>query len=1282
MKKGKSFSNIARMVAFVVVVAASASIGAAEVAYTGGGAAGDLSDPANWGGTAPGASNVGVVDCSTYGHSFALGSNAAFSGLRFTGDSAELSIGGSGTLTLGGDGLTKSGSGKLTFSSPVSLSAAQTWNLGGGQLATSGSISGSSDLAVEGISTFSHNPLPGYGGKITYTLGTGEIVPVYNSKWADSVSIKSKNWYLNPTETTYFSTLLPGGISNVDWVHMGLCSESGKTLVVDQGAFSGTGSDFMCILGGTLLVDGGSVTAPNHLTVGNDANVKAPVAPMTLDVRSGSLSSVWLLVGANSGTENGTYHSVVSHSGGNVSVSSLEIGGWTVDPTLRSNQAYTVPRHAEYVLDGANAVLDISNTTANRNYGISLSSNIDKKRNPRYVTPGVFTQKSGTARVSRVLFGADYGRWATWGAGYDDVPGENGYGYGLFSLRGGTFELGSAGFALGRNWNNGSVTQSVYDVELAGGMLKPTAGMEMELAFRVPDRGATFNWNTSSGTNKVYAPVSGDGTLRKIGAGALVLSDAVDFSGTIEVAEGTLAVAGIPVDTADDIDCLVYTADSLAALADGDSVSSWSDTDGALAMVADPDSGYKFGAPTFVSAGNSVFNGHAAVRFSASDSAAQALKFSSADNPIGGETNVTLAIVFNPRANGISNYENNYVWRYNRILFGTPSANNDLLLAFMNGGRLVFGGGFVGSEAGGNSPKTPSASMSINAPHVIVATLRDKDFILDVDGGVSVTNSFRADAKPYPRHRTAEGVSDNKALYIGASTIDNSAAYSRSFIGDIAEIRIYRGRALDDAERRGVMYSLMAKYQGADEALAYRGKMAASEVVAEFAPGDAPDEVTPEATSYTWSAESLASDHVDGDAVALWTTAGGKQATADSNATAPTFAAAAMNGHPAVRFDAKRSQCLGINYSQLPYTAAGGAAMDANGKVKCYSIAVVFQSTVEGSGTAYAMYDKYLSGSSHVGIVGNMHGQSGGAWAFDTAITWDEGGSVGSCSGTYAGQYYNSPRKPVRLDDGKPHVAILSRDFDTGNYSVMVDGQCCALNLKVTSDTARSQFWSKFYLGALTHSGTGCFSGDIAEVRFYEKALSESEMSDLTEYWTQKYGVRRFHKGSYGLAKLDRFGLGATNITVASGAKLVLPRSASNPYAATSGASLHGSGDVAGSVRYSDGGVLDYADVPNIEDVQIADGARVKLGDAVLSRPIDGGNISAISGNVVIDVTDVASRLPKRSKLPLLSVAPEAVAAGVSFTVEGGSRSMSAVYDAESGCLVLCQHTGFQIIFR
>ena len=1268
------------MVAFVAVVAASASIGAAEVAYTGGGAAGDLSDPANWGGTAPGASNVGVVDCTTYGHSFALGSNAAFSGLRFTGDSAALSIGGSGMLTLGADGLTKSGSGKLTFSSPVSLSAAQTWNLGSGQLATSGTISGSADLTISGISTFAHNPLPGYGGKISYTANEGVIIPVSNSQWAGTVQIGgSKNWYLNPSETTYLSTLLPGGgISGIGSGQIGLRSPANKTLVVDRDtAFTGPNGSFMGVLGGTLRIDGGIVSAQNHIFVGNDTNLTAPEAPMSIDVANGSLSSVWLLVGASQPKELGTYHTVVSHSGGSVTVSSLEIGGWEVDSALNTS-SYAVPRHSEYVMDGSDAVLNIMNGVGTkRNHGISLSANIDKKKNPKNMTPGVFTQKAGTAKVSRVQFGAEYGRWGVWGTGYDGVPGENGYGYGLFSLRGGTFELGSAGFALGRNWNNGSVTQSVYDVELAGGTLKPTAGMEMELAFRVPDRGSTFNWNTSSGTNKVYAPVSGDGTLRKIGAGALVLSDAVDFSGTIEVAEGTLAVAGIPVDTADDVDCLVYTADSLAALADGDSVSRWSDTDGALAMVAAPDSGYKFGAPTFVSAGNSVFNGHAAVRFAASSTAAQALQFSAADNPIGGETNVTIAIVFNPTANGLSNYSNDYTWRYNRILFGTPSGS-DLLLSFMNGGRLVFGGSFVdSSDAGGDSPKTPSAAMSLDAPHVVVATLKDKDFILDVDGGVSVTNSFRADAKPYPRHRTSVGASDNKALYIGASTIDDSAAYSRSFIGDIAEIRIYRGRALDDAERRGVMHSLVAKYQGEAAAIAYRGKISVSEVVAAFDSGNASTDVTPESTGYTWSAESLAENLSDGDKVMSWNSVGGNSATADA-LTAPTFVESAMNGYPVVRFDASQAQKIGIDSDELPYKAAGGAAMDENGKLKCFSIAVVFQSTIEGRGTAYSAKGSYITGVNNVGIVGNLHNDN--AWQVNAAITWDEGGSVGTCTGTGDGQYYNSPRRPVRLDDGKPHVAILSRDYETGVYSVMIDGLYNESNLKLTA--GRGAMSNKFFIGALTRLGTGCFSGDIAEVRFYEKSLSESEMSDLTEYWTQKYGVRRFHKGSYGLAKLDRFGLGATNITVASGAKLVLPRSASNPYAATSGASLHGSGDVAGSVRYSDGGVLDYADVPNIEDVQIADGACVRISDVVLSRPIDGGNISAISGNVVIDVTDVASRLPKRSKLPLLSVAPESVAAGVSFTVEGGSRSMSAVYDAESGCLVLCQHTGFQIIFR
>ena len=56
--------------------------------------------------------------------------------------------------------------------------------------------------------------------------------------------------------------------------------------------------------------------------------------------------------------ELGTYHTVVSHRGGSVTVSSLEIGGWEVDSALNTS-SYAVPRHSEYVMDGSDAVLNI-----------------------------------------------------------------------------------------------------------------------------------------------------------------------------------------------------------------------------------------------------------------------------------------------------------------------------------------------------------------------------------------------------------------------------------------------------------------------------------------------------------------------------------------------------------------------------------------------------------------------------------------------------------------------------------------------------------------------------------------------------------------------------------------------------------------------------------------------------------------------------------------------------------------------------------------------------------
>ena len=168
---------------------------------------------------------------------------------------------------------------------------------------------------------------------------------------------------------------------------------------------------------------------------------------------------------------------------------------------------------------------------------------------------------------------------------------------------------------------------------------------------------------------------------------------------------------------------------------------------------------------------------------------------------------------------------------------------------------------------------------------------------------------------------------------------------------------------------------------------------------------------------------------------------------------------------------------------------------------------------------------------------------------------------------------------------------------------------------------------------------------------------------------------------AFALSDLEARGISATNYTVSAGATLRMPLSATAPFTVGAGVTLRGEGAFEGSYRFCDGGVVDFDTLPaDIEDVQIADGARVVVGDGMLSAPVDGSNISSISGNVVFDVSGVLDRLPMRSRLPILAISPDAIAPGATFSVSGGTWDMSVQYDAGKGCLVLCRQMGVSII--
>jgi len=162
----------------------------AEVAFTGGdgGTGTDLAEAANWsGGVLPGADDVGVVDFSSYkgGNALTLSADLALGGLQLSNMAADVSITGESTLTLGAQGVVGSGK-RLTLGVPVATAAKQVWNLGKGQLTTSKTFSGTSELVISNYMEVVHNGTAlGYDGNMHYYAAGNRLSTVYKGtgKW-------------------------------------------------------------------------------------------------------------------------------------------------------------------------------------------------------------------------------------------------------------------------------------------------------------------------------------------------------------------------------------------------------------------------------------------------------------------------------------------------------------------------------------------------------------------------------------------------------------------------------------------------------------------------------------------------------------------------------------------------------------------------------------------------------------------------------------------------------------------------------------------------------------------------------------------------------------------------------------------------------------------------------------------------------------------------------------------------------------------------------------------
>ena len=1234
--------SIAFAASAALVLAATAA-NAADIAFTGGsdGSSRDLSLAANWdGGALPSASgDMGIVDVATFGGSYNVSANATLDGLQFANASANISIDGSGTLSLGAGGFMVDAKVGITLRAPMAVTAASTWSFGNGLVSSYASISGTADLAVNDWSELHFRNAPGYGGKMTLAgQAARSIIHVWQgAAWANTVAVSKGAVVWQFEGSVPFSTIIPGrSLTHTPWSDVSFGGTG--TLVLEDGDTFTTSGDYHQIASGGLEIAGGSYTAGAAFIMGDNTGTVGwnRKSPASLLVSGGSFNGNQFNLGAFTETNR-----LVRQTGGTATMCTYHVGGY-------GDFSGTVPV-MEYRLEGG--TIQDKNGAA-RDRGLIMGGTVPSA-NP-HTPAGIFTQTGGQAVFARLYWGAK-GGFYTW----DDtstIP--NGRAYGLIDLRGGDFVLPSAGFEITPMWNAGAVSNSTYDIRLSGGRITTRDSVTIPLAMTVESGDGPSTWDTGANNVLVSAPVDGEGTLRKAGTGRLQLTDAARFKGAVAVDEGVLEVRGAiaaPAGYTEGQNLYVFSADSLAgSLSDGDSVTSWTDSTGTLSCQK-PGSGEissptSWTVPTFKP---NLANGHAGLYFD--NAAGSVLGFHSADNPLAGETNFSFVIVFRPTTKGAAQGGSAYA---SRCIIGNDrawSANgpNTISLLYTDDYRTTLYMRNNYPDAGGLSGRTylvpkPYQGCTEGEANLSVAVVSMIGNKVIYNFNNSFTNrTFETITDFNPRFKNGN---TKYPLYFGTSDVDGTGFQQvRCFGGYIYEARFYKGRALNEAETRSVMDELSRKYYDASRAdgylLASNGSTAANFADTRTAPA------TPAADA-DWTPEFM--DATFG----AW----------DANYNKPTLVTGACNGRSALRFDAARNTVLKIPQGDNQDPLAG-----------CYqfAIAIVFRTTTEGTGLHDAtvgtgLYSSMLAGYGHNSGCGNA------------AVTFREYGAVGGymASNYYQGSLVN-PRKPCRLNDGLPHVAVFTGDsnMNVGTYRLMVDGVFTENKMSYGTPWPGYDSSRPHVIGAL-RAGVGHFTGDIMGITFWKSYLTEDEMFAICQKAACDYGFNLKERRAFTVAEMTTRGIAATNYTVAAGATLRMPYSATAPLTVGPGTTFSGAGAFEGSYRFANGGVADFAGVTTaMEDVQVADGGVMKFG-AGATLPVSGANISSVSGHVVVDVAGSPAMTSGRPHTLLMDIDADRIAAGTEFSVIGASRGAAVSYSAEQGGLVLDQNNPFVMTVR
>lgn len=450
---------------------------------------------------------------STSNLSTVLNQDFSVLGLILTANSSPVSIGGVNSLTLGTGGIDLSGAtSNLTISAPLIFSANQTWNVASGlTLSANGGVSGNASLNITGAGKVSLGGAATYTGDTTIAagstlqLGAANVLP--NGNGFGNVIVNG-TLDLNGFAETINGLSGTGSVDNTSG-GAGVLTIGGNDVAITVGGIFQNTSGTLALVktgAGTLVLSGanthgGGFTNNGTGLVQPQNNAAFGTGPVVLN--GGSLyfaGNSYTL--ANALTLNGA---------------TLRVTG--SNRTLTWSGPVSVTADSVLSSEGGTASMTLSGGLNMNNGGYTLTSSANATANT----------------LSAPITGASGNIWVTLGT--LNLNAANTFGGAFRSVAGGPLKIGDVN----------ALQNATLDMAAADAGTVSLNNLNATLGALTGSRNlALGSGSVSIGNNNLsttYGGVlSGTGSLTKIGAGTLTLSNSNTYSGSTNVNGGTLAL--------------------------------------------------------------------------------------------------------------------------------------------------------------------------------------------------------------------------------------------------------------------------------------------------------------------------------------------------------------------------------------------------------------------------------------------------------------------------------------------------------------------------------------------------------------------------------------------------------------------------------------------------------------------------------------------------------------------------------------------------------------------